>query len=726
VLNSPIGFEPETAHPAEAVEWWFFQGDYQSSDRVTTQFMVALFRFNVREDRNKPEQGFQLLITTLDGDGQHRATTWIDQPLRHSAVARLQSKNALLDPAVQRAMAQEIARFGPTAPIVCKPSPSLFSADPLALIWDDFCLRQEGGRFELRFPDPKNGRAIHLDLGPTAERMRVACRANDLPVLGDSMAYRTYPRVRVSGRSAANGDLDGRAWVDHQWGDASWFEHSETGALLGWDWFGITLDDGSDWLVMVHRMICSGEPICAHVSTRDRHGRWRCCHALTLTPTRHWVSPHTRTRHPVAWTIDIPTLDAGFAFEPLVDDQEVITFNGARSIWEGVGKVTGLVEKRAVTGQARGEFHGYGYIVDIQDYLGRMADDVDARLAAFFPRRFELADVERFVGAAHWQHEPDAYTATIAAPAWDLIDRSGKRWRPLFGILLLEVMGVPSGPYEELICAMTELIHAGSLIVDDIEDHSAMRRGGPAIHHHYGTDIALNAGNSLYFLPTVSLINHRLLSPEQRLAIHEIKERVCIEAHCGQATDIYWSRTLSSTELERRLDNDIENRLLQMYALKTAAASRGVAEVAAVVAGAEPATRRCAAEFGRAIGIAYQIIDDVHNFSRDPDWSKNCGEDLEGGKLTFVLVNALRQLASKKRERLARILCDPVLRADPATLDEGIELVGSSGALTRCREHAQTLLNSAWHEFAAVVPSTEAKIMLHALCLKLVDLAYDG
>lgn len=718
-------FEPEGAHTAEAIEWWFFQGEYESGDPASTHFMVALFRFNVRNDRDNPKNGFQLLIATLDADGQHRSTTWIDRTLLRSAIVRLQSGEPLFDPAVQRAMVEEISQFGPAAPIICKASPRKFEARPFAVIWDNFVLRQDDGLFHICFPDPQTGEDIDLTLCPTAARMKVACRPDEIP-LGNSMAYRTYPRVRVTGRSEAGANLVGRAWVDHQWGDTSWFEHHETGTLLGWDWFGITLDDGSDWLVTVHRGIRSGEPVCGHVSTRDRHGNWRRSHDITLTPTRHWVSPRTRTRHPVAWTIELPKLNARFKFEPLADDQEVFTSNGARSVWEGVGTITGAIGNRAVTGQARGEFHGYGYIIDIQDYLDRMAEGVDSRLEQFFPREFDIFDVERFVGPARGQHEPHAYTAAISAPVWDLIDRSGKRWRPLFGILLLETMGVAAAPYEELICAMTELIHAGSLIVDDIEDQSEIRRGGPAIHHRYGTDIALNAGNCMYFLPIVSLVNHPLLSPEKRLAIHEIKERVCVEAHFGQATDIYWSRNLSSKELKRRLTEGIEDQLLQMYAFKTASAPSGVAEVAAVVAGADEETRRRAAEFGRAVGVAYQIIDDIHNFSRDPGWSKTCGEDLAGGKLTFVIVHALQQLPPGKRERLAQVLCDPVLRADPETLDEGIDLVRASGALAACRERAQAMLHMAWTEFTAVMPPTEAKIMLHAMCLKLVELAYDG
>ena len=87
----------------------------------------------------------------------------------------------------------------------------------------------------------------------------------------------------------------------------------------------------------------------------------------------------------------------------------------------------------------------------------------------------------------------------ISAPARDLLNRGGKRWRPLFMLLCAELYGdwrlaVPLSP-------MVEIAHNGSLIVDDIEDASVQRRGEQAEHIKFGMDLALNAGNLMYFLP---------------------------------------------------------------------------------------------------------------------------------------------------------------------------------------------------------------------------------
>ncbi len=367
-----------------------------------------------------------------------------------------------------------------------------------------------------------------------------------------------------------------------------------------------------------------------------------------------------------------------------------------------------------------------GCVFDYEAEISRRAARVDACLEQLIPRQFDLAHVESLVGKARWQHEVEAYTQMFSVPVWDLIDRSGKRWRPLFGILLLESLGVTSEPWEQLICCMTELIHAGALIIDDVEDASLLRRGQECLHLRYGVDVALNAGNALYFLPGAVLMQHPLLSPEKKLRLHGIKEQVCIEAHCGQATDIYWSKTLTLDELRRRMAEDVEARILQMYAFKTAAAAKGVAQFAATIADADDVTAEACADFGLALGVSYQIIDDIHNFSRSPEWTKTAGEDIATGKLTYVIACALRRLDVAVRDRLEQILCTKELRDDPATVLEGAEIVRDSGALEACRELAREMIVEAWETFSNHLPLTQSKLMLHTMALKLIELAFDG
>jgi geranylgeranyl pyrophosphate synthase len=429
----------------------------------------------------------------------------------------------------------------------------------------------------------------------------------------------------------------------------------------------------------------------------------------------------------VEWRIEIPDLELDAVFEPLVDDQEIAILGISRAIWEGAGRVTGTMGGREISGRARGELSGYGFIFDFRQHLQVLVDKVDKRLQEFLPKQFDEAAVARFVGEPHWRHEPDAYTELLAAPVWDLISRKGKRWRPVLGLLMDEALGVPSERYE-VSNSVAELVHSGALIIDDIQDDSLLRRGEPCIHLKYGLDVAISAGNTLYYLPFVDLVDHPYLDDPQKLGIHEIMMNAFLQAHFGQTVDIYYSRYLTRQALERWLKGPLEDKILQLYDFKTAALPRAMAQAAALVADAGESAAQVCVDFSRAFAVAFQILDDVHNFSDSPEWRKVCGEDLAVGKLTYVIVRAIRKLGvsdPERRDRLVEILCTPELRADAGVLQEGIALIRQSGALEECRETAKKMSQEANERFGDVIPSSEPKIMLSMLCAKILDLAFD-
>ncbi|MGA2799230.1 MAG: polyprenyl synthetase family protein [Thermoguttaceae bacterium] len=725
--NSPR-FEEEHAHPLCAVEWWFYQGYFEGNLTGRRYFMAVLFRTNLEFFDGGQNNGFQLLLAVLDPNKSsipHASSTWIDPSLLRKTIEKLKSSEPHVDPVVQRAFVREIEESGPPYPILLRQAPEVFEAEPLRMEWGEFILAQSESGFLVKFPEPDSGRIVSLHLSTESLRMEVDCGIEKVP-LGKGMAYHVYPRIRLRGYLDTGEELAGRAWMDHQWGDLDWFGNMHEAIVLGWDWFGINFDDGSDLLVMRHRDARSGRTVGMHATLREPCKRPRTLHDFTLTPLRHWQSPTTYIDYPVAWRIEVPGFNASLVFEPRSDDQEISSFGTMRAVWEGAGGVSGTICGTSVEGTARGEFHGYGYVFDHEDFVRSMGRRVDKHLENFLPRSFDAAGIEKFVGPAHWSHDIEAYTEMLSVPVWDLIDRSGKRWRPIFGILLLEALGVPARHYEGLICCMLELIHAGALIIDDIEDESLKRRGQECLHLRYGVDVALNAGNALYFLPGQAIISHPLLTKEKRHRWLEIKERICIEAHCGQATDIFWSRRMAPERLRQLLCNDVESKILQMYEFKTASAAKGAAEFVAVIADAGQEIVSGCVDFARMLGVAYQIVDDIHNFSRSPSWTKVCGEDLLNGKLTFVIAKALRLLDAAGGARLQAILCSPELRRRPNILDEGIGLITASGALDVCRETAKLMVNDAWDKFRPLVRCSGPKIMLHTMCLKLIDLAYDA
>ena len=99
----------------------------------------------------------------------------------------------------------------------------------------------------------------------------------------------------------------------------------------------------------------------------------------------------------------------------------------------------------------------------------------------------------------------DTVNKALNEPIYDLLDRGGKRWRPALGLIMAKCLGreniedFDSNRDIYYTCGLTEIVHNGSLMVDDVEDQSLQRRGQDCTYRKYGTDIAVNAGNFMYF-----------------------------------------------------------------------------------------------------------------------------------------------------------------------------------------------------------------------------------
>ncbi|MBI4025547.1 MAG: polyprenyl synthetase family protein [Verrucomicrobia bacterium] len=718
----------ESPNDESVIEWWFVQGRFSGTGLSNHSFMISLFRHNIAGKGNPPKTAFSSLLSLLDPSvPRHEAHSRIDRALLNywSAKKADEIDACNLDHDLLTSFLKEIGEHGAPRPIEAVNDSAELSSSPLRIAWRDLQFSQNGGCFDLEFASPQSGCRHSFTLRTRGPRRTVE-RIGEGSGIWGGMNYFTYPDLELAG-DVGGTPVRGRAWLDHQWGDTSWYlMKSSGGRLLGWDWFGINLDDGRDLLVCARRDSRTGKAVGRRAIIWHGHSaRATQIDAFEIEPVRRWESEGTRIEYPVAWKIRIPSLDADLEFEPAADNQEIAVFGPSRSVWEGAGTVRGTIAGMAVRGHARGEFHGYGYIFDFQEYLDRFAGRVAGRIEEFFPKSVDEKRYVGYVGAPAWKHEIAAFNETIAAPIWDLIRRKGKCWRPAFVMMMLEAMGKPIGPYELLLCVATELTHTGALIIDDIEDRSVMRRGDASIHLRYGLDVAINAANAAYFMPSLIIDSHKHLTDGQKLRLHEIMMKHFVRAHFGQGLDIYWSANATPAALEAWLADSLMPKILQMYAYKTGSAVAGITECAAVIAGASPEVTEAATAFSRSFGVAFQIIDDVHNFSESPKWRKSCGEDIAEGKVTYVICAAMRRLGHADRTRLMNILCSREGRKDPSMIAEGTDLVRRSGALDTCKKEALAMFHDAWDIFSGRVPSSEPKILLHCLCCKMVELAYE-
>jgi len=330
----------------------------------------------------------------------------------------------------------------------------------------------------------------------------------------------------------------------------------------------------------------------------------------------------------------------------------------------------------------------------------------------WLPRKFDLKSLERLCGPARYEYDVDSATSAVAQPMWDILDRGGKRWRPVLLILVAQALGASVEDVKDLV-VICEVVHNGTLLVDDIEDNSDMRRGKKSIHLIYGTDVAINAGNAMYYLPTVILRELRGKVPAEKLV--QAYETYCeemINLHFGQGLDICWHNGGASPTV---------SQYLQMCAYKTGTLARMSAKLSAVFAGGSEEQIEKLSQFAETIGVAFQIQDDILNLVGDKLASTKgqYGEDIHEGKRTLMVLHCLHNAPQEQATRLLDILNQHP--QDQKIIDEAIDIIKKNGSIEYAKEKAQELVKHAWKEVEAVISDSPAKQKLKAFADFLVE-----
>jgi len=321
----------------------------------------------------------------------------------------------------------------------------------------------------------------------------------------------------------------------------------------------------------------------------------------------------------------------------------------------------------------------------MEDVLAEWRPAVDQAIERLLPREVDEAYLAAFFGAPTHRYDAGAVQAALADPIWELLDRGGKRWRAILFLIAVDALGADPGDYLRY-AAIPEILHNGTIIVDDVEDEAAIRRGEPALHHVHGTDIALNAGNALYFVPLkVIADNPADLPPERKLAAYEMLTHELNRTHLGQGMDIYWHN-------QKRVTVE-EDRYYEMCACKTGCLARIVARLAAIVAGGSERAQERLARYAEDMSIAFQIGDDIldveHTLDRAGEFGKAFGNDIREGKKTLMVI---RTAEVAPPERVARL--EELLWADENTDEEileAVDIMQEAGAVEYARERAEDL-----------------------------------
>lgn len=339
---------------------------------------------------------------------------------------------------------------------------------------------------------------------------------------------------------------------------------------------------------------------------------------------------------------------------------------------------------------------------------------VDDAIQELLPREIDDAYLADFFGSPTYDYDSVAVQRALADPVWDLLDRGGKRWRAVVCLLLIEGFGEDPDDYLPYAC-IPEILHNGTIIVDDVEDGATMRRGEAATHRNYGVDVALNAGNAMYFLPLkVITRNPAGLDAETRLSVYEMLMHELNRTHIGQGMDICWHN-----EREIRVS---EPEYLEMCACKTGCLGRIVARLAAIVTGNE-SEEAAVADYAQLMSVAFQIADDIldveHAADHGGSFGKGMGNDVREGKKTLMAIHAADHASAEEVARL-----ESLLWADENTDEEVMETIGimrDAGSVDYAREVALDLAADARDRLADADLREESADQLAAFTRYVVD-----
>ncbi len=280
-----------------------------------------------------------------------------------------------------------------------------------------------------------------------------------------------------------------------------------------------------------------------------------------------------------------------------------------------------------------------------------------------------------------------------------IVGAGGKRIRPRLVLLFSEALGF-EGPERYELAAIVEFIHTATLLHDDVVDESALRRGRATANAKFGNAASVLVGDFLYsraFQMMVSVNRMRVLD------VLADATNVIAEGEVLQLMNMH--------------DPDLAVAdYLQVIRFKTAKLFEASARLGAVIAGADAALEESCADYGRALGTAFQLVDDLLDYEGHTDeLGKNVGDDLREGKPTLPLLVAMERSSPEERA----LIRQAIEHGEVQRLPDILAIVRRTGALQATREAAQQEADTARRVLAAL-PPTAAREALLDLCVRSV------
>ncbi|TAJ55620.1 MAG: polyprenyl synthetase family protein [Chitinophagaceae bacterium] len=309
---------------------------------------------------------------------------------------------------------------------------------------------------------------------------------------------------------------------------------------------------------------------------------------------------------------------------------------------------------------------------------------------------------ERF-GVRHFPQTP----ASLYEPGEYFLSWGGKRIRPVMCLMGNELFAEISKDTWQVATAV-ELFHNFTLIHDDIMDEAPLRRGMETVHMKYGVNTALLTGDVM-MIRAYEYLNR--ISPQYLPRIMELFNRTAREVCEGQQLDI---------DFEKMGDVSLD-AYIHMISLKTSVLLAATLEMGAILGGASEGNCRHIYEFGKNLGIAFQVQDDYLDAFGDPEkFGKEVGGDIRQNKKTFLLIHALEVATAEQRRAL-----ETLMQQNPADkVEQVLAIFRQCGVDAWARELKEKYLQTALQHLEDIAVVSSRKKPLEELAAFLIQREY--
>ena len=278
-----------------------------------------------------------------------------------------------------------------------------------------------------------------------------------------------------------------------------------------------------------------------------------------------------------------------------------------------------------------------------------------------------------------------------------IVSAGGKRMRPMLTVLAARALGYEGEDHIKL-AALLEFIHTSTLLHDDVVDESDLRRGRDTANALFGNAASVLVGDFLYTR------SFQMMTELNSMRVMQLLSEATNVIAEGEVLQLMNCNDPDTTEAS----------YMQVIYCKTAKLFEAATHLAAVLTGQPEATEQAMLDYGKYLGTAFQLMDDVMDYSSEAsDMGKNVGDDLAEGKPTLPLLRAMEKGTPAQRERIRDAIAN---RTGMAHLDEIMAILAETEALDYCRQRAREEAQKAI-DALSVLPDSEHKAAL-------VDLAH--